>query len=132
MPEIYGIEKSKAIVKLALDLIKQAVAAGKDGWQFTDFFGFIGMTPAINDAVKSFPQIKLEIKDWSAEETTEFYNFFSVEFEIPNKKTEAFIEHVLDYGIRTAAHVKEGIALVEEFKALKPPATIPAPATPAP
>lgn len=119
MAETYGIEKSKALVKLVLDVMKQAVAAGKDGWQFTDFFGFIGLTPAINEAIKSFPQIKLEIKDWSAEETTAFYGFFTVEFEIPNKKTEAFIEHVLDYGIRTASHVNEAIVLVDEFKALK-------------
>lgn len=119
MPEKFGIEKSKALIKLVLDAIKQAAVAGQDGWQFTDFFGFIGLTPAINDAIKSFPQVKQELGDVSPAERSEFNTYFANEFNIPNKKVEAFIEHVLDYGMRTVTHVEEGVALVEEFKNLK-------------
>lgn len=117
--EVYGIEKSKATVSLLIDLIKQAEQSGKDGWQFTDLLAFIGKTAEINDVIKSIPQIKLELKDLSVPERTEFYNYFVVKFSIPNKKVEAFVEHVLDYGIRLAAMIKEAVDIVAEYKALK-------------
>lgn len=124
--QLYGIEKSKEFVAAVLSVVQEAVAAGADGWQFMDLFKLAGQTGNINIAIQAFPQVKVELGEWSPEERTEFFTFFAEKFNIGNEKLEAFIEHAIDYGLRGVDFVNEGIALIAEFKAIKtpPPLTV--------
>jgi len=109
---MFGIENLKKLVKFACDFTKQAASSLADGWQWTDAFAFVDEMASIPGVIKSLPAVKQEIADLSAEERTELFNYLAEEFDIPNDKTEAFIEHSVAFAI-------SALALVEEWKSLK-------------
>lgn len=125
MPENLGIEKSKEFVTSTTNAVTAIAGALKDGFQISDLLTAAGQSGNINSAIKAWPQLKLEAKDYSKEERKALVDHFKTTFNIENEKAEAFVEHVIDYGNRTFDHVKEGIELYNEFLALKAPAEEP-------
>lgn len=109
---MFGIENLKKLVGFGCDLAKQIASSLSDGWQWTDAFSFVDEIAAIPGVVKSFPAIKQELTDLSAEERAELHTFVVEKFDIPNDKVEAFIENALGVAINI-------VALVEQFKSLK-------------
>lgn len=110
--EKFGIEALKVLVAFACSLTKQITTSLADGWQWTDAPAFLNEALQIPNVVKNFPAIKQEIADLSAEERAELHAFIIDKFDIPNDKTEAFIEDGLGFALHA-------VSLVEQWKALK-------------
>lgn len=90
-----GIENLKKAVKFSIDLVRQGIESGADGWQWTDFFSFVdefSQTPAL---VKSSKEILAELLDLDEADRAALNAYIQVEFDIPNDKVEAVIEHSL-------------------------------------
>lgn len=114
MPQQFGIDSLKKLVKFSIDLTKQiadALADGKFIW--SESFGFFDEIMQIPGIVKSFPNIKKELSELATEERQELYDYFANEFDIEDERVEVLIEHSLSLAIAM-------VALVEEWKK-KPP-----------
>ena len=112
-----GIDNLKKIVKFACGFTKQISIALEDGkFQWTESLGFMDEIMEIPGVVKSFPELKQELADLSTNERNELYEYLVAEFDLPNDKTELFVENSLLFAI-------SALALVEQFKALKTPPT---------
>lgn len=112
MAQVYGVINLKKLIKFSTDLTKQIAESLKDGWNWLDAVSFVDEITAIPGVVKSFPAIKQELSELSPEERQELHAYIVDEFDIPNDRTEIFIENSLSVAISL-------IALVEEWKALK-------------
>ena len=111
--QLFGIENLKKMVKFATDFTEQVADALKDGkFSWTEAFGFVDEVMQIPGVVKSWPAIKQELSELSADERTALHQYVVEEFDIPNDKVEAFVENALGWAINA-------IALVEMWKALK-------------
>lgn len=110
--ELFGIENLKKVVKFACDFTKQAATSLSDGWQWTDVFAFVDEMATVPGVIKSLPVVKKELADLSIAERAELYSYLELEFDIPNDKVEAFIEHSIQFTL-------SALALIDEFKALK-------------
>lgn len=114
---IVGIATLKQIIDVGLQLGQSAAAALADKkLTASEIFGFLPSLMQIPAIVQAGDQIKAEFKDLDPVERKELVDYFSGKFSLTNVKAEAVIEHALVNAISL-------IALVEEFKALKKPAT---------
>lgn len=110
---MYGIENLKKIVLFALGLTAQIAKAMEDGkFAWTESFGFVDELIQIPGVVKSFPAVKQEVADLDEAERKELYDFIVANFDLPNDKLEATIEHSLAFTIAAAA-------LYEQWRDLK-------------
>jgi hypothetical protein len=112
MAEVLGIENLKKLVKFSCDLTKQIVESTEDGIQWTDLFSFVDEAAQIPGIGKSFPQVKAELADLTAEERQELHAYLVDEFDIPNDKLETAIENSLQTALAL-------IALYEMWKSIK-------------
>lgn len=107
-----GIENLKKLVHFGAKLANQVATSLSDGWQWTDALSFVDEMAAVPGAVKAIPEARKELADLTAEERQELHNYLADEFDLPNDKIEALVEHALNLAL-------ELVSLVSEFKALK-------------
>jgi hypothetical protein len=115
MPDVIGIENLKALVKVGLTFGQKVAADLKD--KKISWLEAIGLVPDIFSAigaVKTWATVQQEIRDLSAAETLELETYVMSEFNIPNTKVKAFIDHALMQVISINN-------LVNEFKHIKDP-----------
>lgn len=120
MPQNFGVENLKKLIKFSCDFTEQITEALSDGkFSWVESFGFVDEVMQIPGVVKSFPAIKQELGELSNEERQELYDYLKEEFDIPNDRLEVFIENSLSLAIAA-------VALVEQWKAIKnPPPPVP-------
>jgi hypothetical protein len=107
-----GISNLKTLVKFSCDFTKQIATALSDGkFQWLEALGFIDEIMQIPGVVKTWPEIKLEVADLTAEERQELHAYVVTEFDIPNDRVEGFIE----YALMNAVSI---VAMVEGWKAI--------------
>lgn len=106
MAELLGIENIKKLVGFSCRLTKQINEAGKDGWQWTDSFGFLDEAVEIPGIAKSFPEIKKELDDLSEAEQVELKAYLQTEFDIPNDAVEVMVENSVMQAVSLVALVQ--------------------------
>lgn len=112
MDKLFGIENLKKGVKLALGFTEQTVTSLKDGFQYTDLLSYLDELMEVPGVVKAWSQIIQEAKDLDADERKELAQYVADNFDIPDDKIEAVIEHSLQWLVET-------IALYEQWKEIK-------------
>lgn len=91
-----GIENLKKSIKFGIDLATQIEESGKDGFTWKDSFSFLDELLQVPGLIANGNAIKDEFKDLDAVEKQDLVDYFSVEFDLDNDKTEAIVEAALD------------------------------------
>lgn len=118
MPEVYGVENLKKLIKFGCGFTKQVSVALEDGkFQWNEAFGFIDEVMEIPNVVKSFAEVKKELSELSETEIESLHAYLVEEFDLPNDAVEAFVENSVLFAI-------SALALVEQWKALKTPPVV--------
>lgn len=94
--EILGIDKIKFVLKASIDLAEDVVEKSVDGFQIEEIISIaVTAVPDVIVAIKGRKEFVDQVKDLSAAEKKELYEFAVVEFDIPNDKAERVVEAVL-------------------------------------
>jgi hypothetical protein len=110
---MYGTKNLKRMLKLTADIMTEASDDLKDGKiSWLEGLGFVDELMQLPGVIKTWPAIKQEIGELSADEKTDLYEYAVEIFDIPNDKAEEFVEKAL-------AWVIEGVNLWAMRKDLK-------------
>lgn len=85
-------KETKEVLSLAAALIKAIDAAGRDGFQWSDFYHFVPAVPKVFPALEGIDKVDDEVKSWTEEDLEDVKTFVVSELDIPNDKVERFIE----------------------------------------
>jgi hypothetical protein len=102
---MYGVENLKKAVGFGLNLTEQIEKAGRDGFTWTDFLGFIDEILQIPGIIANGDEIGRELKDLTEAEKEELISYAVAEFDIPNDKVEAIVEDALKLAFTVVAMV---------------------------
>jgi hypothetical protein len=103
--KMYGVENLKKAVGFGLNLTEQIEKAGRDGFTWTDFLGFIDEIFQIPGIIANGDEIGRELKDLTEAEKEELISYAVAEFDIPNDKVEAIVEDALKLAFTVVAMV---------------------------
>ena len=103
--KMYGVENLKKAVGFGLNLTEQIEKAGRDGFTWTDFLGFIDEILQIPGIIANGDEIGRELKDLTEAEKEELISYAVAEFDIPNDKVEAIVEDALKLAFTVVAMV---------------------------
>jgi hypothetical protein len=103
--KMYGVENLKKAVGFGLNLTEQIEKAGRDGFTWTDFLGFIDEIFQIPGIIANGDEIGRELKDLTEAEKEELISYAVAEFDIPNNKVEAIVEDALKLAFTVVAMV---------------------------
>ena len=106
-----GVEALKKLVKAGIDIQKQILVSGADGWQIQDALQFIDEFTETTEVFKTGPELLLELKGLNEEGKNDLMGYIQSIFDIPNDKVEGVIEDSISFML-------SGISLYNKIKAL--------------
>ena len=112
MPELFGIENLKRLVRLGCAIPKQIAISSEDGWQIYDIAAFFDEVADLIGVVRNIKAITDEWKDLSEDERLDLFSYVKQEFDIADDKVEEFVEDALVWAAST-------LSLISRFKSLK-------------
>lgn len=93
----FGVDNLIKVIGFSLNFgqhLSNALADGKFKW--FEAFGFIGEIMQIQDIAKSWPDIKNEVSELSAEELQQIETYINANFTVGNAKTVDIVNSCVD------------------------------------
>ena len=102
-----GIDELKDVVAFGAELGNAIGKSLEDGKiTLTDAVNFVPALTSMPAALSGFGDVKKELDDLDAQEKEQLISYFQSKFDIPQEKTEAFIEDALKIAITVYGFAK--------------------------
>ena len=110
MDQVHGIEASKKVIDLGLQLVKSGLKVAEDGQiGLSDIQELVPVIMSIAANASAIGQVGAEVADYTAEEVLELGAHVAAKLALPNEKAQQV----------AMAALKVGVAGVELVKAIK-------------
>lgn len=117
MNEKLGVKETKEMCDFVVDLAKNLIEAGKDGFQPTDASLLLNLIPTVGPAFTDMGKIPAEVKDMDVEEAAALVAHVAARLALENKEAQAVVEKSL----KTAVAIYD---LIVAIKALNKPEVV--------
>ena len=119
MPEQFGIQETKDVVRFGLSFIKATQKSLEDGkFDFSDVYNYVDPVMKIPAAVEGIGEIDDELLDLSDAEQAELEQLVIDEYDYPAERAKEIVVKAFKWGMAT----------LRLYQAIKPPEVIDPPA----